>query len=289
VQADDTLAALAARSGVTVDELMQANCLKTELIDVGTLVLTPKLGPVLPTATPTTVPAATPTMTPTPVPTEPLIVVVAESTAPATTTAAADEAVTVESTVPSAALVEPAATVSAEATPTATAPAEEAGQETAAEETPVAGTSSGGSTTSFSPLSQNGIITLSLILMGVVSALFFAFQPRQRPSDYDLQAKAPVTRDVTSGSLAANIVFMIAGFVIGALLFPMLRMPVFVELPTWLSATAAIGLIGLLAVKEVFLGALQWRGLNRILNLGIAPLLMIFLLSVITRFADVMN
>jgi hypothetical protein len=68
-----------------------------------------------------------------------------------------------------------------------------------------------------------------------------------------------------------------------------LRLPVFVELPTWLSATAAIGLIGLLAVKEVFLGALQWRGLNRILNLGIAPLLMIFLLSVITRFADVMN
>ncbi len=272
VQADDTLAALAARGGVTVDDLMQRNCLTSETIEVGALVLTPKLGLAIPTATPTSVPMPTITAAPTIPPTAsaPTIVILEEPTA-----TPLQESATLTPTVSLPAAAAVISTTTATATATATVV--------------VASNSNGTPPTSSSPISKNGIIALSLLIMGVVSALFFALQPRNHSSDYKLQAKSPVIRDLAPGGLVANIFFMIAGFVIGAMLFPMLRMPSFVELPTWLNVTAVVGLIGLLAVKEVFLGALQWRGLNRILNLGIAPLLMIFLLSVITRFADVIH
>lgn len=269
VQGTETLASLAARSGVTVEDLMRTNCLTSEVIEAGALVLTPKLGPAIPAATPTDVPMPTATVAPTAAPTLPPTLV---PTATEPTIVILDE--------PTATPVQESATltptmVAATATPTTAAV--------------VAGNSNGTPPTSSSPISKNGIIAISLLIMGVVSALFFALQPRRSRPAGGQPAAAPSSSGSAMGGMVANIVFLIGGFVIGALLFPMLRMPSFVELPTWLSASAAVGLIGLLAVKEIFLGALQWRGLNRLLNLGIAPLLMIFLLSVITRFADVIH
>lgn len=326
VEAGDTLASLAARGAVTVEELMQVNCLASESIEVGSLVLTPKLGPVLPTATPTAIPTEVPTATPTtePTPTKPVVVIVEESSPAATEGAAMEEngtgtegneADTADNTVDGSVTATPAnevtdlsgetsegdtsagetstdstddassiVVVEPTATVTATAVAEEE-----AEETPVA-VSGGGTTTPPSfPLGTSGLVGLSLFIMGSVSALFFALQPRKPRPVYNLDEKSSSNDSPAMGGMFINIAFMIGGFVIGAMLFPMLRMPGFVELPTWLSASAAIGLIGLLAVKEVLLGAVQWRGLNRVLNLGIAPLLMIFVLSVVSRFAGMGN
>ncbi|HRW06111.1 MAG TPA: LysM peptidoglycan-binding domain-containing protein [Caldilineaceae bacterium] len=306
VQAEDTLDALAARSGVSVADLMQANCLDSDEVEVGALVLTPKLGPILPTATPTAVPTEEPTAVPTP--TKPAIIIVDESSsatvesAPtaedeaegaATTANAPTESADVATATPDKVSVDLSTTqtvtegesapavVLVEPTATATATAEEE----KAEETPVAATSGGGATPSSFPLGTSGLIGISLFIMGSVSALFFALQPRKTRSVHQLQSEPVRSITPAAGGMVINIVFLIGGFVVGAVLFPMLRMPGFVELPTWLSATAAIGLIVLLAVKEVLLGAVQWRGLNRVLNLGIAPLLMIFVLSVVSRFA----
>jgi len=303
LEADDTLPTLAARGGVTVEELMAVNCLTSDAITSGSLLLTPKLGP-LPTATPTVAPTAVPT--PEPTPTRPLVVLVDASTPITAETSAAAETASdkpvsttaetnllTETTSAGAMIdlskvkseVEPAsspdaAAVETTATATASAVAEQA------KETPVAVTSSEGTTPPSFPLGTNGLIGIALFIIGSVSALFFALQPRRQRAEAERYIARPTTDAPIAGNgLIANIVFMIGGFVIGALVFPMLRMPTFVELPSWLSASAAIGLIGLLAVKEVLLGAVQWRSLNRILNLGIAPLLMIFVLSVISRFA----
>lgn len=329
VEEGDTLEMLAARSGVTVDELLQVNCLESTTIAVGALVLTPKLGPIIPTATPTAMPTEAPIATPTtePTPTKPMIVVVDESstatptssnTETMTTTTDAEETATnmaaenaqvtpmtevidpsteavEQETADNAVVVVAEPTVTPTAVPTEAMPEDEAQEdEEKQEEDDAIGmtTPSSGGSASF-PLGTRGLIGISLFIMGAVSALFFALQPRRQGQAYHLKsgtAKQYATVEKegaggVSGGIFVNIAFMIGGFVIGAVLFPMLRMPGFVELPTWLSATAAIGLITLLAVKEVLLGAMQWRGLNRVLNLGIAPLLMIFVLSVVSRFA----
>jgi hypothetical protein len=55
------------------------------------------------------------------------------------------------------------------------------------------------------------------------------------------------------------------------------------------SATIAVALIALLVAKELFFSGQQWRTMNRLLNLGIAPLLMLFFLTVASRLAEMMN
>lgn len=295
VQAADTLETLAERGDTTVTDLMQANCLTTETIEVGDLLLTPKLGPAVSPATPTSEPIATalPTEAPTEMPTEvptamPTATAVSE---PAATPAAANPVVTVieESTAVAAeptatsdaAADNPTAAVAVAETPATATPAAEAA---ATEEAPaIVGNGNG---TPSSPVGPNTLVTISLLIMGAVSALFFALQPRPRQ-----KAVATTTGQVTPQGAAwgGNFAFLIGGFVIGVVLFPMVQIPSFTTIPTWLSGGAAVGLILLLAIKEVFLGAIEWRGLNRALNLGIAPLLMIFLLSVVSRFAGIVQ
>ncbi|MCB0065396.1 MAG: LysM peptidoglycan-binding domain-containing protein [Caldilineaceae bacterium] len=306
IQTGDTLDSLAARAETTVAELMAINCLKTETLAVGDLILTPKLGPALPTATPTTVPTAAATTMPTteiaveempteavpaateaatsmptatPLPTEPLVTVLEESIVTATEESAGDtEQATNSQAATDSTPDAPAPT--ATIVPTAT-PAAEATEEPAA-----VVSNSNGTPPSATPLGPNTLIMISLLIMGAVSALFFALQPRPRQKIAAVAVgQVPAQRAAWGG----NFAFLVGGFVVGVVVFPMIQIPTFTTIPTWLSAGAAIGLIALLAVKEVLLGAIEWRGLNRVLNLGIAPLLMIFLLSVATRFAGIIH
>lgn len=295
-QPEDTLASLAARSGVTVEDLMQANCLEGEEIEAGALILTPKLGPPVPTATPTTPPTATavaqptatettmPTTMPTEAPTKALIVVVEESTV--TPVAAEEAASTPMATATQQEVADTSDIDEEEPTPTATVEATATAEEDAAPI--VVGTNN--TTPPTSPIGTNGLITLSLLIMGAVSALFFALQPRPKKGPTVLASEHTVQQPERGNfGMAGNFAFLIGGFVVGVVVFPMLQMPSFTTIPTWLSAGAAVALIALLALKEIFLGAMEWSGLNRALNLGIAPLLMIFLLSVASKFAGMVQ
>jgi peptidoglycan biosynthesis protein MviN/MurJ (putative lipid II flippase) len=84
-------------------------------------------------------------------------------------------------------------------------------------------------------------------------------------------------------------IFLFAGILIGVILFPTMQTPSLLALPTAVSATIAVALIALLVAKELFFSGQQWRTMNRLLNLGIAPLLMLFFLTVASRLAEMMN
>lgn len=363
IQADDTLESLAARGEVTVDDLVRANCLESMDLEVGALLLTPKLGPPLPTATPTLPPTATPTETPTAAPTaiptetptmtptKPMVTVVEESTS-TPSDASASEAVDTDAmqaddeaaradvetitNTETADLTETEATTESVATGDANGEAngeensaDESGEADSANDTsrdavistvsvvtetnttmnantetsadtdgendedegPAAVIGNGSNTPPTAPTNTNMLITVSLLIMGAVSALFFALQPRPKKGPVTLTSTGVAPSQVASGNAAmgGNFAFLIGGFVVGVVVFPLLQMQAFTSIPTWLSAGAAVALILMLALKEIFLGAVQWRALNRVLNLGIAPLLMIFLLSVITRFTHVIQ
>lgn len=308
LQAGDTLETLALRSGVSVEELMQVNCLQSEEVAAGALLLMPKLGPLPPTPTPTSIP--TPTAVPTITPITEEITTTQESAVEDPSDAASQKdtdkstagtmngttavLTIISETVPSAIPLEvdnnSELTTTAEVSTTLTATATAVAQETPN----IGGSVDGGGSTPSAPLSSNNLITLAIIITGAVGALFFALQPRRRvaaeaTSDMSLTAEATTGAEASGAGFGWNLLFLIGGFAVGVYLFPLIQLPMLLELPTWLSAGAALGLILLLAVKEVMLSAVQWRGLNRALNFGIAPLLMIFFLSVVTRFADVIR
>lgn len=122
---------------------------------------------------------------------------------------------------------------------------------------------------------------LTLVAFGLVglATVFVGFRPAQ-------PGATP-----TSGrfSLWSNLLFLGMGIFIGMVIFPELRMPALSALPTGFSTGVTVALIGLLIAKELFFKGQQWRGLNRLLNLGLVPLLALFFLTVATRVAETIN
>lgn len=89
--------------------------------------------------------------------------------------------------------------------------------------------------------------------------------------------------------LWSNLLCLGIGLFVGMVIFPELRMPTLTTLPTGVSTAVTAALIGLLTAKELFFKGQQWRGLNRLLNLGLVPLLALFFLTVATRVAETIN
>lgn len=135
------------------------------------------------------------------------------------------------------------------------------------------------SATKASSLTSANLIAIALFVLGGLGIFVFALRPR---------ADDPaVVRSLFS--TVGNAIFLLAGVLMGVILFPMIQIPSFAALPTGVSASIAVTLIGLLVAKELFFSGQQWRTMNRLLNLGIAPLLMIFFLTVATRVAESIN
>ena len=130
-----------------------------------------------------------------------------------------------------------------------------------------------------SPVTAANMIAIALFVLVGLGIFFFALRPR---SD-----DPPMVRNLFSS--VGNGIFLFAGVLLGVILFPMVNVPSFAELPTSVSASIVVSLIGLLVAKELFFSGHQWRTLNRLLNLGIAPLLMIFFLTVASRVAENIN
>lgn len=89
--------------------------------------------------------------------------------------------------------------------------------------------------------------------------------------------------------LWSNLLCLGIGLFVGMVIFPELRMPTLTTLPTGISTAVTAALIGLLTAKELFFKGQQWRALNRLLNLGLVPLLALFFLTVATRVAETIN
>lgn len=130
-----------------------------------------------------------------------------------------------------------------------------------------------------SPLTTANAIAMAVFALAGVGIFFFTLRPR--PDD----SAALRSLFTTVG----NAIFLGAGILIGIVLFPMVNFAALAALPTGLSATIAVALIGLLVAKELFFTGRQWYTVNRLLNLGIAPLLMIFFLTVATRVVESIN
>lgn len=129
------------------------------------------------------------------------------------------------------------------------------------------------------PFTAANVIVIALFVLGGLAAFFFALRPRADD--------AAVVRNLFS--TVGNAIFLFAGVLIGVILFPLAPTTSFTALPTGMSASIVVTLIALLVAKEVFFSGRHWRTLNRLLNLGIAPLLMIFFLTVATRVAEMIN
>ena len=225
VGAGDTLSALAAAANVTLETLIATNCLKSEQISAGDLVLVPTQ--VVGTANSAmAAPAAANAA-------QPLLQVISTTTNLATVNVAALEASVTPEIVPMTA----------------------------------------------SPFNAANLIVLAILGLGAMAMVFFALRPRTDDS--------PVIHSVFG--MMGNAIFLFAGVLIGVILFPMVQAPSLMALPTAVSATIAIALIALLVAKELFFSGQQWRTMNRLLNLGIAPLLMLFFLTVASRLAGMMN
>lgn len=239
VQAVDTLDTLVAHTSVSLEQVMQVNCLSSTLIEAGDLLLLPALAQVT-TAAPTTAQQPNQTLAAT------------GETAPA---AATTTMITVISTTETLATGAAAEAVTSNAATPITLPA------------------------LTSPITPANLIVMALFVLVGLGIFFFALRPR----DDD----APLVR--TLFNTAGNAIFLFAGVLLGVILFPMLRVPSFTELPTSVSASIVVSLISLLVAKELFFTGHQWRTMNRLLNLGIAPLLMIFFLNVATRVVEMVN
>ena len=255
VQTSDSLVMLAERAEVTVDALMQINCLTTTEITAGDLVLVPAMRA-----------AHTPAQNAT------------QESMPA---AVEDVAATVQeaaSAIPVAQLLTIISTTTGITENMALTGSMEL---TAA----IAALSAGGSANAnlpgppSTPFTSSNVILFSLFVMGALGMLFFALRPRQGDS-------AVVYKLF---SLLGNALFLFVGVMMGVFLFPALQAPSFTSLPTGVSVALAVVLIGLLVVKELFFSGQQWRTASRLLNVGIVPLLMLFFLTVATRVAEIVN
>lgn len=225
VGAGDTLSALAAEANVALETLIATNCLKSDQISAGDLVLVPTQ--VVGTANSAPVEPVAANVA------QPLLQVISTTTNLGTVNVAALEASITPEIVPMTA----------------------------------------------SPFSAANLIVLAILGLGAMAMIFFALRPRVDDS--------PVVQGAFG--MMGNAIFLFAGILIGVILFPMMQSPTLMALPTAVSATIAVALIALLVAKELFFSGQQWRTMNRLLNLGIAPLLMLFFLTVASRLVGMVN
>jgi hypothetical protein len=252
VQAVDTLETLVARTDVSLTQVMQVNCLRTNAVSPDDLLLLPLIAKV-----------------------EAPVTIIEQSQSEASATI--NEALTTVSEAPATvneadlatapALITVISTTEMLATQSAAAP--ELSNAIAPVALPVAtGT-----------VDTANLIALALFVLVGLGIFFFALRPRADDS--------PMVRNLFN--TMGNAVFLFAGVLVGVILFPMVNVASFSELPTGVSAGIFVSLIALLVAKELFFSGQQWRTMNRLLNLGIAPLLMIFFLTVASRVAEKIN
>ncbi len=299
ISANDSLETLALRAQVSVAELIEINCLENKALEAGDLLLMPTNLATLPTATPTTEPTEAPTVAPTVAPTTAAVEAAASHTLTATqasagmtvitkalalsTTADATLAMTA-----SGALTITTANLTVAQSMTTTTPLLTVISTTAtisdvvatATPDPQPAASGDSNNPPSSALGeQGGMMTLIFFLAAVAS--IFAFILRPRPTD------SPAMHRLFS--LLGNFVFLFAGLLVGLIYFPTIQPISLTDLPTATSATIAVTLIGLLAIKEIFLAGSRWHTMSRLLNFGIVPLLVLFFVTIADRVADVMR
>lgn len=115
VRPGDTLSSLARATGTTVQAIMFANCLESEIIRVGQVLFLPRLPIPTPSRTPSPTPTDTPTLTPTdtPTPTPPTIPIDTPTDTPTATPTPSETPVIIQTPTP---------TPTIEVTPTDTLP-----------------------------------------------------------------------------------------------------------------------------------------------------------------------
>lgn len=242
VQAVDTLESLVARTSVTLEQVMQINCLKTTAIEADALLLLPVLSP------------ATATVS----------VVEQQPNQMAVTSAEVAAAVPALAALPQITIISTTETLVAALAAAPVVASSLASVERAAPA---------------SPVTTANMIAVALFVLIGLGIFFFALRPRSDDS--------PMVRNLFS--TVGNGIFLFAGVLLGVILFPMVNAPSLLDLPTSVSAGIVVSLIALLVAKELFFSGQQWRTMNRLLNLGIAPLLMIFFLTVASRVAEIVN
>lgn len=87
-------------------------------------------------------------------------------------------------------------------------------------------------------------------------------------------------------TLAAHLLFLLGGFLLGLLVYPHFRLPSLVDLPMPVAAGSAILLLVLLTIRELILPLEgRWKPVRQLLNVLIVPLLTFFFLMAGARIA----
>ncbi len=303
ISANDSLETLALRAQVSVAELIEINCLENKSLGAGDLLLMPAKLADLPTATPTTEPTLPPTEEPTQEPTVAPTVIpnaapveeAGSNTLTVTQTSAdiaaisetlalsnpanATVAITVAITTTAVTVAESMTTTVPLLTVISTTATISDVVETATPDPQPAASGDSNNPPSSALGEQGGMMTLIFFLAAVAS--IFAFILRPRPTD------SPAMHRLFS--LLGNFVFLFAGLLVGLIYFPTIQPISLTDLPTATSAMIAVTLIGLLAIKEIFLAGSRWHTMSRLLNFGIVPLLVLFFVTIADRVADVMR
>lgn len=293
VQPGETLADLARRADVEVETLVRANCLSNEDIRGGELLLAPpaKIAPPTSLALPTLVmtptltgaTALTPTipLTPTALLTTTLPAIIVPSplptaaitSNPATTLTVAPVLTAPTIVTPTDNITEPISN-SAPLSPTlappideqnlAQPPLEEAGGE--AEQVQAANPER---------FEQQGIVII-LLMVTVMVLVYLMLRAAQGSAIHGFPTL----------TVAAHLLFLLGGFLLGLLAYPHFRLPSLVDLPMPVAAGSAILLLALLAIRELILPLEgRWKAVRQFLNILIIPLLTFFFLIAGARIA----
>jgi hypothetical protein len=261
IQPGDSLVDLARTHSISVVQLMQVNCLATERLALYQLVLLPRPTLLANTATVYhTAPAPTPlAQTPTATPT----IALATSTptfSPLITNRIASPGLSLNQTITSSMVGGLAG--SQPVTPTA----------------PPSTKQTEGSIATDDPTSIYLYLSV-LVLVTTALALYFV-----NPSFGSRNGDAS---NFPLLNFWGYILFVAAGFLAGLTAFPLLKPPSLLNMPAWLSIANTILLIALLCLKGL-VASLEESGqvVSRALTVAIAPLLLLFLVTLVNRVVD---
>lgn len=254
VQADDTLSALANQYGVLVEQLVAVNCLPTAEVQASTLLLVPSAVAAV---------ASPPTPAPTPLPTTPPLPTALPTTPPATAVPASTVAT------PNEAAGE--AAPDAVAQPTGAAePASNLDPQPSAQPTLDSG----------SPWNRYWFASTLLL---VISALGWYLGIGQSGSPRRLRGSGFYL-------LLGYALFILTGFLGGLLASPIVEPAAYFHLPLSLGVLGTLILIPLLVLREVITPwEGRWQLFGRLLNMMLPPLLALFLITVLGKFAEYLN
>ncbi len=271
VRAGDTLETLAAQRATNATTVTRANCLAEQELVAGMLLLLPRLDPTAGVASPGVI-TETGEVTETGQVTSPFALtevtgVTDGISAPVTVMTGT---VTAVPTLQATASVASGATATVEAT-SALRPAA----------TPLALPLTG-----VIAIESNILFVAALLIMVASALLLFALRPwwRGLGDGQDQRAAWGAGQDQRA-AWGAGLAFLIGGFVVGTALFPWLQGALLAAISAWLSAGFALGLLLLLVLNEYLLVRPRWHGLGRLLNLLIAPLLMLVLLTLVSHIS----